>query len=77
MMWLLSPIGRWAAAIGAALSILFAAYIKGRREGKEALERDQQNERERRARAAIEAGDNVRRDASSGRVYENDGHRRD
>lgn len=77
MMWLLSPIGRWAAAIGAALSILFAAYVKGRREGKEALERDQQNERERRARAAIQAGDNVRRDASAGRVYENDGHRRD
>lgn len=76
-MWLLSPIGRWAAAIGAALSILFAAYVKGRREGKEALERDQQNERERRARAAIQAGDNVRRDASAGRVYENDGHRRD
>lgn len=77
MMWILSPIGRWVAAIGAALSILFAAYVKGRREGKEALERDQQNERERRARAAIEAGDNVRRDIRSGRVYENDGHRRD
>lgn len=76
-MWLLSPIGRWAAAIGAALSILFAAYVKGRREGKEALERDQQNERERRARAAVQAGDNVRRDISSGRVYESDGYRRD
>ena len=77
MMWLFSPIGRWAAAVGAALSILFAAYMKGRREGAEAIAREQQDERERRARSAIQAGDVVRRDNASGRLYENDGHRRD
>lgn len=76
-MWFLSPIGRWAAAIGAAFSILLAAYVKGRREGASAIEREQQDERERRARAALEAGDAVRRDNVSGRLYENDGNRRD
>lgn len=77
MTWLLSPIGRWAAAVGAALSILLAAYVKGRREGAAAIEREQQDERERRAKAALEAGDAVRRDNASGRLYENDGNRRD
>lgn len=76
-MWLLSPIGRWIAAVGAALSILLAAYVKGRREGAATIEKEQQDERERRARAAIQAGDAVRRDNASGRLYENDGNRRD
>lgn len=77
MTWLLSPIGRWAAAVGAALSILLAAYVKGRSEGAAAIEKEQQDERERRAKAALEAGDAVRRDNASGRLYENDGNRRD
>ena len=77
MTWLLSPIGRWATAVGAALSILLAAYVKGRREGAAAIEREQQDERERRAKAALDAGDAVRRDNASGRLYENDGNRRD
>lgn len=75
--WLLSPIGRWLAAIGAALSILLAAYLKGRKEGKEALEQDQARERERRARDAIEADNAMRRDTASGGLLKNDGHRRD
>lgn len=75
--WVLSPIGRWFAAIGAALSILLAAYFKGRKEGKEALEQDQARERERRAKDAIEASDAVRRDNASGGLLKNDGHRRD
>jgi hypothetical protein len=75
--WIFSPIGRWLAGIGAALSILFAAYLKGRAEGKAALEQDQARERERRARDAIEADNAVRRDAASGGLLKNDGHRRD
>jgi hypothetical protein len=77
MMWLFSPIGRWLAAVGAALSILFAAYLKGRAEGKAALEQDQARERERRARNAIEADNAVRRDIASGGLLKDDGHRRD
>lgn len=75
--WIFSPIGRWLAAIGAALSILLAAYLKGRKEGKEALEQDQARERERRARDAIEADGAVRRDTAGGGLLKNDGHRRD
>lgn len=75
--WIFSPIGRWLAGIGTVLSILFAAYLKGRAEGKAALEQDQARERERRARDAIEADNAVRRDAASGGLLKNDGHRRD
>jgi hypothetical protein len=77
MMWLFSPISRWLAAVGAALSILLAAYLKGRSEGKAALEQDQARERERRARNAIEADNAVRRDIASGGLLKDDGHRRD
>ncbi len=77
MMWFLSPIGRWFAGIGAALSILLAAYLKGRAEGKAALEQDQARERERRARNAIEADNAMRRDVASGGLLKDDGHRRD
>lgn len=75
--WIFSPIGRWAAGVGAALSILVAAYLRGRKEGKEALELDQARERERRAKNAIQADDSVRRDAAAGGLLKNDGHRRD
>lgn len=75
--WMFSPVGRWAAAVGAAFAILFAAYMKGRKEGSEALRQEQEDERNRRARAAIEAGDAARRDAATGRLLDNDGHRRD
>lgn len=75
--WIFSPVGRWLAAVGAALSILFAAYLKGRREGKETIEREQAQERERRARDAIQADDAVRRDIAAGGLLKNDGHRRD
>jgi hypothetical protein len=75
--WVFSPVGRWLATIGAALSILLAAYLKGRREGKEALEQDQARERERRAKNAIQADDAVRRDIAAGGLLKNDGHRRD
>jgi len=75
--WIFSPVGRWLATIGAALSILLVAYLKGRAEGKAALEQDQARERERRAKNAIQADDAVRRDIASGGLLKDDGHRRD
>lgn len=77
MMWLLSPIGRWLSAIGATLTLLLAFYVKGRRAGIAELQREQEAERSRRARNAVQADDAVRRDVASGRLYDNDGHRRD
>lgn len=75
--WIFSPVGRMAAAIAAALSVLFAAYIKGRREGVEALKREQQDEEMRRLRAAIEADARGRERIARGELLQNDGHRRD
>jgi len=76
-MFILSPIGRWLAAAGGALSLLFAIYLKGRSEGKDTLRLEQENERNRRAKNAIQADDAVRRDISAGRLLNDDGHRRD
>ena len=75
--WIFSPIGRWTAALGAALSILFAAYLKGRREGKDAIVNEQREANDRRVRDAVQADNAARRDIASGRLLENDGHRRD
>ena len=75
--WIFSPVGRMAAAIAAALSVLFAAYIKGRREGVEALKREQQDEEMRRLRAAIEADARGRERIARGELLQNDGYRRD
>ena len=75
--WIFSPIGRWTAALGAALSILFAAYLKGRREGKDAILIEQRNANDRRVRDAVQADNAARRDIASGRLLNNDGHRRD
>lgn len=47
MMWLLSPIGRWLSAIGAAIAALAGVYLFGRREGAQrAREADYQRGRE-------------------------------
>jgi hypothetical protein len=75
--WIFSPIGRWTAALGAALSILFAAYLKGRREGKDAILIEQREANDRRVRDAVQADNAARRDIASGRLLNNDGHRRD
>ena len=76
-MFIFSPIGRWLAAAGGALSFLVVVYLKGRSEGKETIRRNQESERARRAKNAIQADDSVRRDVAAGRLYETDGHRRD
>lgn len=80
MTWLsftLSPIGRWLSAIGGILMAVFVIYRKGRSEGIAELQREQEQERARRSNNALEADNAVRRDIASGRLYENDGHRRD
>lgn len=75
--WILSPIGRWASGIAALFTAVMTIYLKGRSEGKDAIRREQEEERNRRAGNAIEADNRVRRDNAAGRLYENDGHRRD
>jgi hypothetical protein len=75
--WIFSPIGRWLSAAAGAVMFLFALYLKGRRDGKEVIRKEQEYERNRRSRDVIQADDRVRRDIASGRVLENDGHRRD
>jgi hypothetical protein len=75
--WFFSPIGRWLTAIGSFLAFVCFMYWDGRRAGIEKMKREQAEERERRFRNAIEADNGVRRDIASGRLLENDGHRRD
>jgi hypothetical protein len=80
MSWLtfiFSPIGRYLSLVGGVITAVFVIYKKGRKEGIEDLQREQERERARRSRNALEADDSVRRDISSGRLYQNDGHRRD
>lgn len=75
--WILSPVGRWLSSAGAVIALVFTIYMKGRREGKAAIEKEQDDERAKRAKRVVEADDRVRRDNASGRLLENDGHRRD
>jgi len=75
--WVFSPVGRIVAAIGAFFAILFAAYMKGRREGTESLRQEQADERERRLKDSLEADRRARERINGGRLLENDGHRRD
>lgn len=75
--WVFSPVGRMVATIAAAFSFLFAAYIKGRKEGVEALKREQQDEEMRRLKAAIEADARGRERIARGELLQSDGYRRD
>ena len=75
--WIFSPVGRVMTAVGAFFAILFAAYLKGRKEGSESLRREQEDERERRLRDALEADRRARERINRGGLLENDGHRRD
>jgi uncharacterized membrane protein len=80
MIWLrfiFSPIGRMGAAVAAAFSFLFMAYVKGRREGVEKLRQEQQDEETRRLKAAIEADARGRERIARGELLQNDGYRRD
>lgn len=45
MTWLWSKISGFAAAIGAGLAILLAAWLKGRQEGKDAMKLEQEQKR--------------------------------
>ncbi len=75
--WLFSPIGRWIGGAAAAVTFLFAAYWKARADGKDALRREQMEDSTRRTRNALEADARARDGINRGRLYEDDGHRRD
>lgn len=71
--WILSPIGRLAAAI----AFIFALYVKARNDGKETLRREQEDERNRRLRDAIEADTRARERIARGELLNDDGYKRD
>lgn len=75
MNWLLSPIGRFVAALGAVLTAIAAIYAKGRSDGKDKVEAEAKEDALRRTQDAVSAGDAVSRDPS--RLRESDGFRRD
>lgn len=75
--WLFSPVYRWLAAAASFVAFIALVWWDGRRRGVDALQEEQREEAMRRAKRAIEADNNVRRDVDAGRLYENDGHRRD
>ena len=78
-MWvsfLLSPVGRALSAVGAFLSAVLFIYLRGRSAGREAIRREQDDERNRRVKNALDADDSVRRDIAAGRLLDDDGHRR-
>ena len=57
--WLWSPFGRALAAAGAILAGLVAVYLKGRHEGIQALEKEQNDASQDRLRRAMRAADSV------------------
>jgi hypothetical protein len=63
-------------SIGAVLGAFLLVYWKGRAEGKDKLRWEQEDERRRRIRNALDADDLVRRDIATGRLLDDDGHRR-
>lgn len=78
-MWvsfLLSPVGRALSAVGAFLGAFLYVYLHGRSAGKEVLRREQDDERNRRTKNALDADDRVRRDIATGGLFNDDGHRR-
>jgi uncharacterized membrane protein len=75
--WLFSPVYRWAAAVGSFVTFVALVWWNGRKRGIEKIQNEQAAERDRRSKSALQADNTVRRDIASGRLYENDGHRRD
>ena len=73
--WVLSPIGRWAAAIGGFVLAVGTIYLKGRSDAKAKLKAEAVQDAYGRMKDAIRAGDNAA--VSPDRLRENDGHRRD
>jgi hypothetical protein len=75
MTWLLSPIGRFLAAVGAIIAAIATIYAKGRADGKAKVENEAVKDALGRTQDAIDAGDAVARDPA--RLRESDGFRRD
>ena len=74
--WILSPLGRAAAALGAVLVAVAAIYGKGRRDASAALETKQRDDAQRRVENALENDARARRDIAGGRLHDDDGHKR-
>ena len=72
-----SPIGRKLAVVGTIMVWCFGLYLKGRRDGKRILELEQISAQQRRVERAMESDNRVRDSIARGKLYDNDGHRRD
>ncbi len=77
MSWLFGPLGRVFGAAGAVIAGVLAVYLKGRQDAADRMRRLQAEDANRRLKDAFEADNRVRRDAASGRLRDDDGHRRD
>lgn len=73
--WVLSPIGRWAAAVGGFILAVMAIYLKGRSDAKARIKNEAVKDAYGRMKNAIRAGDNAAVDPK--RLRDNDGYRRD
>lgn len=73
--FLLSPVGRFISAVGGVLLAIATIYGKGRRDARQKLEAEANEDALNRTQAAIRAGDNAAVDPA--RLRDNDGHRRD
>lgn len=73
--FLLSPIGRWVAGVGAVLLILGGLYVKIRLDAEKRIEAQGARDALMRTQDAVRAGDGV--DVSPNGLRSNDGHRRD
>lgn len=75
--WLLSPVGRFLAGIGAILLAIFAIYQKGRKDSSSDIKlREAENARKKLQRAT-NAADATRANNARGGLLNNDGYRRD
>lgn len=71
----LSPIGRFVSSIGGVLVAIAAIYGKGRRDARQKMEAEANEDALNRTQSAVRAGDAAAVDAA--RLRDNDGHRRD
>jgi hypothetical protein len=68
-----SPVVRFLSAVGAVLIAIAAIYGKGRKDARQNLEHDANEDALKRTQAAVRSGDAV----DINRLRDNDGHRRD
>jgi len=73
--FLLSPFGRALSAVGGVFLAIATIYGKGRRDARQKLEAQANEDALNRTKAAVRAGDSVAVDPA--RLRDSDGHRRD